>query len=119
VHVIGFLLVLFKFHHILFCRTVIVCSCIINNHLYYLPMLSYDRPAGLDSMVLDINQLETASVSPSSLSSSALDGISYVMIPRVRRKGKGRAPLEDKTYEFNLVRCMRTSCPSLINCFYL
>jgi hypothetical protein len=72
-------------------------------------MLSYDRPAGLGSMVLDINQ--TASVSPSSLSSSALDGISYVMIPRVRRrKGKGRAPLEDKTYEFNLVRCMLVAC---------
>lgn len=67
-----------------------------------------DCLAGLDAVVLDINRM-TPSRSVN-ISTTTPEDVSWVVIPRAVRKGKGpagRAPLGDKTREFNIVSVLQ------------
>ena len=68
-------------------------------------MSHLDSLAGLDSMVLHINAHSNQSPTLSN-TAITLEGESYVLIPRKRRKLERarRTPLADKTPSFNNVR---------------
>jgi hypothetical protein len=69
-----------------------------------------ERLAGLDAMVLDFNR---TAPSRSVMSATTPEDVSWVVIPRAVRKNKGppgRAPLGDKTHEFNIVSVPHIPC---------
>jgi predicted MarR family transcription regulator len=78
-------------------------------------MFHLDSLAGLDSMVLHIN---THSNRSPTLSDPAitLDGESYVLVPKKRRKLEraGRLPLADKTPSLNTVCFQLLGAPSAL-----